>query len=93
MNWDFLDDAMRDAGLVRAGRAAQDKFLLALGAIEDLAAPEDSQRESPERLALRLAARSLILPGAGGGARFEAALYVKGIPTTLRGLADPFAGL
>ena len=93
VNWDFLDDAMRDAGLVRAGRAAQDKFLLALGAIEDLAAPEDSQRESPERLALRLAARSLILPGAGGGARFEAALYVKGIPTTLRGLADPFAGL
>lgn len=93
VNWDFLDDAMRDAGLVRAGRAAQDKFLLALGAIEDLAAPEEPERESPERLALRLAARSLILPGAGGGARFEAALYVKGIPTTLRGLADPFAGL
>jgi len=93
VNWDFLDDAMRDAGMVRAGRAAQDKFLLALGAIEDLAAPEEPERESPERLALRLAARSLILPGAGGGARFEAALYVKGIPTTLRGLADPFAGL
>ena len=93
VNWDFLDDAMRDAGLVAAGRATQDKFLLALGAIEDLAAPENPERESPERLALRLAARSLILPGAGGGKRFEAALYVKGLPTTLRGLADPFAGL
>ena len=93
VNWDHLSDAARDAGLVFAGRVTQDKFLLALGLIDDLAPPADARLESPEALARRLAARSLVLSGPGGGKRFEAALVVKEIGADLRGLSDPFATL
>jgi SAM-dependent MidA family methyltransferase len=92
VNWDHLADAARDAGLDLAGRTTQDKFLLALGIVEDMLAPEDPALDTPAALARRLAARSLVMPGAGGGKRFEAACFVRGIAPDLRGLADPFGG-
>lgn len=93
VNWDHLAEAARENGFAVAGRTTQDKFLLALGLAEDLAPQGDPGAEAPEALARRLAARSLILPGAGGGRRFEAMLLVKGIAPDLRGLSDPFSAL
>lgn len=93
VNWDHLDDSARFAGFQRAGRTTQDRFLLALGLLDDLTPTGDPLQESPAACAQRLAARALILPGAGGGRRFEAALFVKGIAADLRGLSDPFAQL
>ncbi len=96
VNWDHFAEAARAAGLDPAGRTTQDRFLLALGLVDDLVAAESGGADEGERaaaLAFRLAARSLIMPGAGGGKRFEAAALVKGIPADLRGLGDPFAAL
>lgn len=108
VNWDHFVEAARAAGLEFAGRTTQDRFLLALGLVDDLVAAESEHAtdpadaagadsggspESSAALAFRLAARSLIMPGAGGGKRFEAAALVKGIPADLRGLGDPFAAL
>ncbi len=93
VNWDHLADAARQSGFTVAGRVTQDKFLLALGLAEDLAPRGDLADESSQDLAHRLAARALILPGAGGGRRFEAVLLVKGIAPDLRGLSDPFRAL
>lgn len=92
VNWDHLEDAAREAGLTPAGRTTQDRFLLALGIVEDMMLPAeaDAAAESPAALARRLAARSLVMPGAGGGKRFEAACFVRGIDPGLRGLGDPF---
>ncbi len=89
VNWDHLEDAARDAGLEVAGRTTQDRFLLALGILEDMIAPAD--RDDTGRLARSLAARSLVLPGPGR--RFEVEILVRGIGADLRGLSDPFAGL
>ena len=93
VNWSHLEDAAREAGLAPAGRVAQDRFLLALGIVDDLVPAGDPADETPEALARRLAARSLILPGPGGGQRFEAVALVRQIPPDLRGLRDPFASL
>ncbi len=88
---DHLEDAARAAGLDLAGRTTQDRFLLALGIVEDMLAPGD--RADAGGLARALAARSLVLPGPGAGKRFEVEVFVRGIEPDLRGLADPFAGL
>ena len=89
VNWDHLEDAARAAGLVPAGRTTQDRFLLALGIVEDMLAPEDETDTAG--LARALAARSLVLPGPGAGRRFEVEVLVRGIEPDLKGLADPFA--
>ncbi|MDQ7007149.1 MAG: SAM-dependent methyltransferase [Acidobacteriota bacterium] len=83
VNWDHLEDTARAAGFTVVGRTWQDRFLMALGLLEDLAAPEGGD-EDPAATAERLAARALILPG-GGGKRFE----VLGLA---RGLAGPWRG-
>ncbi len=91
VNWDHLEDAARAAGLEVAGRTTQDRFLLALGIVEDMLAPGNG--DDAAGLARALAARSLVLPGPGAGKRFEVEVFVRGIEPDLRGLADPFAGL
>jgi len=91
VNWDHLEDAARAAGLEVAGRTTQDRFLLALGIVEDMVAP--GAEDDAAGLARALAARSLVLPGPGAGKRFEVEILVREVGTDLRGLADPFAGL
>ncbi len=91
VNWDHLASAAAAAGLTLAGRRTQDLFLLALGIVDDMLAPADPSLDTPAALARRLAARSLVMPGPGGGKRFEAVCFVRGIPPDLRGTADPFA--
>lgn len=91
VNWTHLEDAARAAGFTWAGRTTQDRFLLALGIVEDMAADPAGGAESASRTAFRLSARSLVMPGTGGGRRFEACCLVKGVPADLRGLQDPFA--
>jgi len=90
VNWTHLEHAARAAGFTWAGRTTQDRFLLALGIVEDMAADPAGSYESAARTAFRLSARSLVMPGAGGGRRFEACCLAKGIPADLRGLRDPF---
>ncbi|RMG44189.1 MAG: hypothetical protein D6718_10480 [Acidobacteria bacterium] len=90
VNWTHLEDAARERDLVPAGRTTQDRALLALGIAEDLLArPGDS----PAVTARRLAARALILPGPGGGKRFQVQLLARGLSGPFRALGDPFAGL
>jgi len=93
VNWDHLDDTARRAGLTPCGRTRQDRFLLALGLLEDLLLDPEPGAMSPAEQARRLAARALIMPGAGGGVRFEVAGFVRGIPADLRGFGDPLAGM
>ena len=83
VNWDHLEAAAREAGFTVVGRTWQDRFLMALGLIEDLAAPGDGD-EDPSATAERLAARALILPG-GGGKRFEVVGLVRGLEGPWRG--------
>jgi SAM-dependent MidA family methyltransferase len=93
VNWSHFEDAAREAGLTVAGRTYQDRFLLALGIVEDMARDPEAGPETPEAASFRLSARSLVLPASGGGRRFEVACLVRGIPSDLRGLSDPLAGL
>ncbi|MCU0230548.1 MAG: SAM-dependent methyltransferase [Acidobacteria bacterium] len=93
VNWDHLADAAAAAGLASCGRARQERFLLALGLLEDLLFDPDPAAMTPEEQMRRLAARALIMPGAGGGTRFEVAGFVRGIPPDLRGFGDPLAGM
>jgi SAM-dependent MidA family methyltransferase len=93
VNWTHLEEAAEQAGLKVAGRTYQDRFLLALGIVEDMARDSESGEESAARASFRLSARSLVLPAAGGGRRFEVACLVKGLSPDLRGLGDPYSGL
>jgi SAM-dependent MidA family methyltransferase len=93
VNWDHLADAAAAAGLASCGRARQERFLLALGLLEDLLFDPDPAAMTPAEQMRRLAARALIMPGAGGGTRFEVAGFVRGIPPDLRGFGDPLAGM
>ena len=93
VNWDHLADLAAAEGLVPCGRARQERFLLALGLLEDLLLDPDPAAMTPAEQARRLAARALVMPGAGGGARFEVAGFVRGIPPDLRGFGDPLAGI
>lgn len=89
VNWDHLSAAAGAAGLAWAGRTTQDRFLLALGILEDLVLPGPEEEISAEEANRRLAARALVLPGLGGGKRFEVVGLVKGLPPALRGFRDP----
>lgn len=91
VNWDHLAEAAAAAGLTWAGRTTQDRFLLALGILEDLVMPGPEEEISAEEATRRLAARALVLPGAGGGKRFEVVGFVKGCQPELRGFQDLFA--
>lgn len=84
VNWSHLEDAAAATGFEPAGRIYQDRFLMNLGLLEDLAAPPEGD-EDPSAATERLAARALIMPGAGGGKRFEAVGLVKGIEGDLMG--------
>ncbi len=88
VNWTHLEDAARAAGFEVAGRTSQERFLVALGLIEDLVAPSDPRDETPTQAQERLAARALIMPGAGGGHRFEFTLLSKGLAGPFRGLLE-----
>ncbi|MBP7145910.1 MAG: SAM-dependent methyltransferase [Acidobacteria bacterium] len=90
VNWDHLADAAAAAGLTVACRATQDRFLLALGILDELAIRED---DTPGLLARRLAARSLVMPEGGAGRRFEVVCLVRGIGRKLRGCTDPYASV
>lgn len=89
VNWTHFDEAAAAAGLEVAGRTFQDRFLLALGIVEDMAFDPEDGSVSPEERAFRLSARSLVLPASGGGRRFQVACLVRGIATDLLGLSDP----
>jgi SAM-dependent MidA family methyltransferase len=93
VNWTHLEEAARKAGWSVAGRTYQDRFLLALGIVEDMAHDPEGGEESPGEAAYRLSARSLVLPAGGGGRRFEVVCLVKGIDPRLQGLGDPYAAL
>jgi SAM-dependent MidA family methyltransferase len=93
VNWTHLAEAAEQAGLTVAGRTYQDRFLLALGIVEDMVHDPESGEESAALASFRLSARSLVLPAAGGGRRFEVACLVKGLDPDLRGLGDPYSGL
>jgi SAM-dependent MidA family methyltransferase len=92
VNWDHLRDAAAARGLSLAGPASQDRFLLRLGLLEDLVAGAGG-REAPAAIAERLAARALVMPGPGGGRRFQAAVLSRGIDGPFRGFVDPPGGL
>ncbi|RMF72382.1 MAG: SAM-dependent methyltransferase, partial [Acidobacteria bacterium] len=87
VNWDHLADAGRAAGYEVLGPVPQDRFLVALGVLDD--AVRDGDDESPPHLAARLAARALILPGPGGGRRFQALALVRPGLGPLRGFSPP----
>lgn len=89
VNWTHLEQELSAAGLTVAGRTTQDRFLLALGLIEEMTSGSTEPFEV-EALQQRLAARSLILPS-GGGKRFQVLLAVKAIEPDLRGLGPPVA--
>ena len=91
VNWDHLADAAREVGFETLGPVFQDRFLLALGILEDatLEPGRAPAGEPPADLAARLAARALILPGPGGGRRFQAIALVRPGLGPLRGFAPP----
>jgi len=93
VNWDHCEAAAREAGLSPCGRVRQERFLLALGLLEDLLLDPEPGAISPAEAARRLAARAHVMPGAGGGARFEVAGFLKGIAGPLRGFGNPLAGV
>lgn len=93
VNWDHCEACARGAGLTPCGRVRQERFLLALGLLEDLLLDPEPGAMSPAETARRVAARSLVMPGAGGGARFEVAGFLRGIEGPLRGFGSPLAGM
>ncbi len=93
VNWDHCVDAAIEAGLTPCGRTRQERFLLALGLLEDLLLDPEPGAMAPAEQARRLAARALIMPGLGGGTRFEVVGFVRGLPADLRGFGDPLAGM
>ncbi|MDH3285826.1 MAG: SAM-dependent methyltransferase, partial [Acidobacteriota bacterium] len=89
VNWSHLDVAARDHCLDAAGRVTQDRLLLALGLLDDPVFGDAGRKASSETLRQRLAAKRLIMPGEGGGRRFEVAAYVRGIGRDLSGFRPP----
>lgn len=90
VNWSHVADAARLCGLDVAGPVSQERFLVALGLVEDLARLDNGPgAEDREALARRLAARALILPGSGGGQRFQVMALTPERAPDLRGLRPP----
>lgn len=87
VNWTHVEEAARAAGFDVAARVPQDRLLLALGIADDLArvdagpGPEDARS-----FARRAAARALVMPGPGGGRRFEALVMTRGVRVPDEGL-------
>jgi SAM-dependent MidA family methyltransferase len=89
VNWTQAEDAARAGGFDVAGRVRQDRMLLALGLLEDLRADTPDADFSADAVGRRLAAKRLIMPGAGGGERFEALILVRGIESDLLAVRPP----
>ncbi len=90
VNWSQLKELAQEVGLRFAGQTAQDRFLLALGLAEDMIAPQPPAQESLMELEERLAARSLMMPGAGGGKRFDVIAFTRGIEGEMAGFQRSF---
>lgn len=88
VNWTQLEDAAAAAGFAKAGRCFQDRCLMALGIAEDLVGPAGGGAETPQEARERLAARALIMPGVGGGKRFEVTAFTRGIEGALKAFAQ-----
>ena len=88
VNWSHAEWAARRAGFEVAGRASQERFLLALGIIDDLVRLGEGE-ESRHARSRRLAARSLVLGGPAAGRRFQVLVLLRGVEGPVRGLGEP----